>query len=41
MARAEIEVALDARRQAEIAVLAQVEAAKVKVVLAQATAEWF
>ncbi len=41
VARAEIEVALDARRQAETAALAQVEAAKAEAALAQATVERF
>ena len=41
VARAEIEVALDARRQAETTALAQVEAAKAEAALALETAERF
>ncbi len=41
VARAEIEVALDAKRQAETSALAQVQAAKIEAALAQATAERF
>lgn len=41
VARAEIEVARDAKRQAETAALAQVDAAKAEMALAQATAERF
>ena len=41
VARAEIEVTLDARRQAEMAALAQVEAAKAAVALALEMAERF
>lgn len=41
VARAEIEVALDAKRQAETAALVQVEVAKAEATLALATAERF